>query len=802
MLAVIVTHEYTYMNLYCFFVFTDSNRITKISTTNDEKQGGVELYSILFTRYDSILYKQSMFHAEKEPKLKAASLSVSSSDNAAIATPTIIHRDTMSLQTIELNKSSSMSHHIQIANQDDEDAGTNDISSSDQGKTADEIIENKMFDTLHNNKTCHSQDCNKKLCIGTSGSIFILFGISILASFISYIHNEYNYKCLNLNVDLERLEESRANYSITLDPWLRDNPEMIFYESYCKHKVVNIFGDFPCNCRILAFRSNTDHGYWFNQNDLESMLLRFDNLEAFTVNFYAGYTFFESRLADTFHLSQEMLKNHNHLTALVFIELNFEYIHGLEHLKNLEILSIASSFEEIEFPFKSIGTLTNLKVLHTHQVPYANNTYIDNSICNLKQLIFFELDHMEKLSQVPFDCFAKNFDNLFYFSMAYMFLIEDIDASLWNMNSIRSIFLDFTNSLKQANFDFDTFDGYSQKLEKATIQAPSEVCQSYTSTFQNIIIDQKEYSGFGYLYDNITKIIDNNLTLVPYNDSDTNAFDYNYNSTWHDLSFVSESDSSGLLKFIKQFDPCLGPCSTGVSSYLCATKTHGDGACDPECNIALCGFDGGDCNQLCDLYTSVYDSNTTCTLDTWQMDGVCNMACNNSYCNYDFQDCIYTPSANDTCNNLSYDIENVTCYTDWTNDLWCDSHCEKLSCEGSRSGCGSINPCVKDGSCSTVYGATINLLAATYEPYELITLNEVCENFGLLTIIIETNIDNLNCSQAFDFADLNNNGYIGFWEAIVYTAQHWGLYGAVHWQEKLQQIDCSSCLENASLYWW
>ena len=231
--------------------------------------------------------------------------------------------------------------------------------------------------------------------------------------------------------------------------------------------------------------------------------------------------------------------------------------------------------------------------------------------------------------------------------------------------------------------------------------------------------------------------------------------------------------------------------------------------CHTECNNPNCGFDGGDCNQLCNLYndsSSMTNTNTnintSCTLDTWKMDGVCNIGCNNSYCNYDFQECVDTPTANDTCNNLSYDIENVTCYSAWTDDLWCDSYCEQLLCEDSNSGCASsTTPCWEKGSCSSVYGAIITLLAAIYPPYELITLNEICENFGVLSLLTETEI-NLNCSQAFNIADLNSNGYIGLWEAIVYSAQYFGLHGALHWQKKIEQLDCSSCLENASLYWW
>ena len=327
----------------------------------------------------------------------------------------------------------------------------------------------------------------------------------------------------NLNVNLTQLDESRANYSNTLDPWLINNPEMIFYDSYCTHKVVNIFGDFPCNCRILTLKSEIKNAYWFNQNDLD--------LEAFAVNFATVNTFFESRLDDTFYLSQEMLQNHNQLTALLFGSLDFKYINGLEQLRNLEIFSIKLSLEPIHFPFESIGTLTNLKVLSIAQVPHENNTYTDNSICNLKQLVYFQIDYMQMLSQVPFGCIANQIDDLFYFSMTYMLLIKDIDPDLWNIKSLQSIFLDFSVNLKQSNLNFDTFNGYSQMLEKVSIQAPSEVCQSYTSNYQNIIIDQKEYSVSGYLYDNITKINNNNIQLVPCNNS-INSYKFDYNTSW------------------------------------------------------------------------------------------------------------------------------------------------------------------------------------------------------------------------------------------------------------------------------
>ena len=59
-----------------------------------------------------------------------------------------------------------------------------------------------------------------------------------------------------------------------------------------------------------------------------------------------------------------------------------------------------------------------------------------------------------------------------------------------------------------------------------------------------------------------------------------------------------------------------------------------------------------------------------------------------------------------------------------------------------------------------------------------------------------------NCSIAFKMADLNANNFIGLHEAIVATYQEWGIASLPHWQQKLDQIDCSMCLRNSSLYYW
>ena len=119
------------------------------------------------------------------------------------------------------------------------------------------------------------------------------------------------------------------------------------------------------------------------------------------------------------------------------------------------------------------------------------------------------------------------------------------------------------------------------------------------------------------------------------------------------------------------------------------------------------------------------------------------------------------------------------------------------SCDGSSRGA-----CYSGSDCQQAHAIIINLISSVMEPFELITVEEVCEHYTQLAGILGADTNEMNCSEAFDRGDLNSNGYIGFWEGIVASAEQWGLLEYAHWEEKLEQLDCSNCLDNRSLYWW
>ena len=112
------------------------------------------------------------------------------------------------------------------------------------------------------------------------------------------------------------------------------------------------------------------------------------------------------------------------------------------------------------------------------------------------------------------------------------------------------------------------------------------------------------------------------------------------------------------------------------------------------------------------------------------------------------------------------------------------------------NGACNVNTC--SGYCETVYNV-VRIGAGFEEPYYLITIDEICDNFQFIQAYFSTG--NKTCQQVFNDADLNNNSVIGMYELIVNSADEWLINTLPHSQEKLEQIDCSNCLDNQTLYY-
>lgn len=187
-------------------------------------------------------------------------------------------------------------------------------------------------------------------------------------------------------------------------------------------------------------------------------------------------------------------------------------------------------------------------------------------------------------------------------------------------------------------------------------------------------------------------------------------------------------------------------------------------------------------NQLCD-----------CDLDLW-FNGECDESCNTTECAYDFYQCaVDTVNENETCYEYIDNQSSIVCYSSWIGDTWCDANCRTSSeCEYDDEDCLACSH-----SCDDVYKLVITYVAAISPPDELITIDEACHE--TVTVILEQKMQGFtNCTHQFEKFDLNNNGYVGMLEALIGLADFFGLDD----ETKLNQIDCTNCVSNQSLYYY
>lgn len=144
-----------------------------------------------------------------------------------------------------------------------------------------------------------------------------------------------------------------------------------------------------------------------------------------------------------------------------------------------------------------------------------------------------------------------------------------------------------------------------------------------------------------------------------------------------------------------------------------------------------------------------------------------------------------------------YYLDDDVCFTEWTNDNWCDGNCNRAECNFDGNACG----CDTQRECAHAYGYIMIGLSGASDPFELIVLDDICTYWDTIKGI--SGFESFtNCTAAFALGDINNNGYLGFREAIIIAASAWGFDDSIRSQIKLHQIDCSTCMENSSLWDW
>ena len=613
-----------------------------------------------------------------------------------------------------------------------------------------------------NGRSIFTTQQNRKCCICGCGCIFIAIGVLLLVFFIGFIENDYKNKCFyNWN---------GMNWNKSNDDWFELHPELKYFDTNCNYQVVNMFSDYPCNCRQYRRYSNHFENDEFSPQMLESVFVNYNDLQ----NIYIEENVWE--LSDKnveYYFTEEMLNSMQYLQIW-----NMEYIgindiwssYGMSKLQNLEIFrwrGIGSYMgRNTSIPFQAFAKLDKMKAIVLKNIPYLANQEIPDDICNLRQMRYFEMTFAAFIEYIPYDCMAENWKELRFIKFETFPKILYITPEIWKLPHLQTVILTHNGfSVNSKSFDFDTFDGYSNSLATIWLSSANGICGN-----GSISINNTEYRGFGYL---------------------ANAIDsgnYNY-------------DNSDLLEFIKKYDPCAATCSTPLG---CPPDTWQDGVCSDACNREECNYDGGDCNQLCD-----------CDYDLWFNDK-CDNECNTTQCNWDFYQCIDTFGINDTCSSanstnsdnewinytsIDVDISNTPCYVSWIDDTWCDGSCNVESCDYDGGWCDG---CVYGSQCKELWDIIDTIPKEEGNSYgnDLVTPDAICDYRDVFVYLFDEFEESDNCSYIFHLIDLNSNGFIGWYEILQFFAFPLGITSHGHWKEKMVQIDCSGCLDNASYYYW
>eukprot|EP01083_Nonionella_stella_P243034 847221_1 len=254
-------------------------------------------------------------------------------------------------------------------------------------------------------------------------------------------------------------------------------------------------------------------------------------------------------------------------------------------------------------------------------------------------------------------------------------------------------------------------------------------------------------------------------------------------------------------------------CDTnGDLTTLCFPRLMGNGRCDKTCNMRACKWDEGDCMQLC-----FAPELTNCSSQDWDFLHHCDEKCDNWYCAgyasgsafqipikkscvcskqtcYDQWDHNVYNSSWSTCKRVTtvediqmFNGEKTWCGSGWRGDGLCDDICNIKECSYDGGDCPG--DCIGT-MCTNLYQGWL-LLTGTgvYKMDHATACAEMWPTAVALASLEGHMVGNINCSNAMQNVDYNNDQNINFRE---FTALGYGLFGGS--LNRATQINCSQCI--------
>ena len=605
----------------------------------------------------------------------------------------------------------------------------------------------------------------------------VVIGVSLLVG-LSVIIDTYNAQSYCNSFEIDTINHGHDDDG---------NSELLLYKKNCQTKVYRLFANYPCDCRFFQItREETDDNNstlcqiansddYYNIGDiigkvfskwtmLERIDIRSNGATAVCLpNYMLNITdesFFNSKNLQAFVLQYATISveldiewdtSRSTLTwQNTYNDTNYDYdeyvynqtseliIQSMKNWNNMRFLSLETVLIENYVESFAIGIGSHMKNMVYLHINFLDILMWPSAWCNMYQTIeYFEVS-THTIETIP-DCIGS-FTNLKYFK-------------LWAGSTVSVPFSVLFN------------------LPKIKIVAFNWESITWNSLVESFYPNSTNYTFTGYNTNSLTEIY---FQANPLCDTFENLTRYAYEK----FKYIE------LIEMIDSHDACTVSCFHDGLEYFCPSFRKGNGVCDSECYTDWCGWDDGDCNQLCNF--------TQCTI---RQDGICNPYCNSTECSWDANDCKRS---------------NFDCPDSCSNYLLADGICETVCLNNTHyPECASYeyeNDCIEcGGDCENIY--ILFSLATSRTEYgddkEAISQQDLCDledNGGLAWQELQTAAgQNLSCTNFVNNVeyDPNLNGFIGLYEFILVGGEVF--FADVN--EIWKSFDCSMCLNNASNYY-
>ena len=367
----------------------------------------------------------------------------------------------------------------------------------------------------------------------------------------------------------------------------------------------------------------------------------------------------------------------------------------------------------------------------------------------------------------------------------------------------------YLTKLKYLNLEYNHIDDIDWICDLKQIQYLN--LQVNFMDLPSCIYDYEEWTELKYLYIGFLQtanvfnykllslpnllVIDALFANIDYTDFPQNASWFHHNDTklelqWTPLCqkwFLDPAVITNYSWYLAEFVNSTGACDSHCDGFQaslqasCPEIEWQNGLCNAGCDNPYCGYDGGDCDQLCDFEECNGDS----FIDS---EDECNELCNTPQCRNDWGNCLNSSFA--LC------VAETSCEEKWIDgpsSTLCDEYCNNALCYFDNGYCDS---CITGSDCQYFWGL-FSLYANQDGIDYLFDQEQVCETWELFGqyIIDDQEGPHNNCTDLMNDLDLDGNQLLNIYE--ISRSEGFLIGDPI----RARQVNCSICCDHVLDYY-